>query len=73
MMWAVDKCLVMLVRKRRSRYYALACFGRKRHYRKDGSCAHTEAILARVKPRARKLVKVNPWGGQSASNSRADP
>ncbi len=27
----------------------VACFGRKRHYRKDGSCAHVDTIVASVK------------------------
>lgn len=58
------KELVLLLKRPRSRYYALACFGRRRHYRKDGTCAHTDDVLARVKPELLRLVKVNGWGGK---------
>ena len=30
---------------RPARRWELACFGRKRHYRKDGLCVHTESLL----------------------------
>lgn len=59
------KEMVMLLRRPRQRWYALCCIGRKRHYRKDGTCKHTDMVLARVKPRSKKLVKIDPWGGKA--------
>jgi len=57
--------LILLLRKPRSRWYALVCIGRKRHYRKDGSCKHTEDTLANmVRPECRHLVKIDPFGGR---------
>ena len=58
------KEIVLLLRKPGQRWYALCCIGRKRHYRKDGTCKHIDDVLTRVKPKARKLVKVDPWGGK---------
>jgi hypothetical protein len=62
--------MIMLVRRHRQRWYALMCIGRKRHYRKDGTCPHTDAILKRVRPKFRKLVKVDPWGGKTMRDIR---
>lgn len=64
MMLAIGKNLVVVIRKPRSKYYRMACFGGKRHYRKDGSCACVEAMLAHVKPKYRARVKIDPWGGK---------
>ena len=58
------KELIMLLKKPRSKWYILCCFGRKRHYRKDGSCKHTDVILTDVKPEFRVRVKIDPWGGK---------
>ena len=59
------KEMIMLLKKSRSKYYALVCIGRKRHYRKDGTCKHTESVLADIKPEIRDLVKIDLWGGRS--------
>lgn len=56
--------LILLARKPRSKWYHLTCFGTKRHYRKDGSCKHTEEALANIKPEARHRVRIDPWGGK---------
>lgn len=58
------KEIVLLLQRPGQRWYSLCCIGRKRHYRKDGSCAHVDTVLARVKPRKRKLVKIEPFGGK---------
>lgn len=58
------KELILLIKKPRSKYYHLACFGRRAHYRQDGTCAHTDRVLDSVKPEARHLVKVDGWGGK---------
>jgi len=55
-----DRCITMLVRKPRSRWYTLRCFGPKRHYRKDGTCRHVDQVLASVKPDKKHLVRVEP-------------
>lgn len=61
-----QKGLILLLRCKGQRWYHLACFGGKRHYRKDGSCKHTDDALARVKPKFKPLVKVQPFGGKRA-------
>lgn len=45
--------------------FVLICFGRKRHYRKDGSCKHTEDVMARMKPWYRSRTKIDGWGGKT--------
>lgn len=61
-----DKCeLVMHMRRKGQRWYALCCFGWKRHYRKDGTCKHTDLFMASLKPKYRRLTKVQPFGGKS--------
>lgn len=61
------KELILLLRHHRSKRYHLCCIGRKRHYRKDGTCKHTESVLASIKPRIRKTVIVDGWGGKRAA------
>ena len=60
--------LILLVRKSpRRKRLTLCCIGRKRHYRKDGSCRHTEAIIrSLIKPKYRALIDVEPFGGKAA-------
>lgn len=57
--------LVLLLPKGRGqkRRWALACFGTKRHYHKDGTCRHTKALLAHMRPWYRSRTDVTPWGG----------
>jgi len=43
--------------------HSLVCFGRRRHYRKDGMCKHTEALLATMRPWHRARTRVTLWGG----------
>ena len=64
-----NKEIVMLMSKpnkngKNSGYYTAVCFGRKRHYRKDGSCVHTQGLIDRAKPNYRKRIKIDPFGGQ---------
>ena len=56
--------LILLARKPRSRRYTVVCFGRKRHYRKDGSCKHTDQVQA-LAAQAGERVKVDGWGGRA--------
>lgn len=56
------KTILILLRKPGKRSYSLVCCGPKKHYRVDGSCKHTVAVLASVKPPAR--VDVDGWGGK---------
>lgn len=52
--------------KRPVRRYVLCCIGNKGHYRKDGSCAHTAAVLTSLKSdywRAR--TRVDGFGGRN--------
>lgn len=56
------KEMILLLELGRGRH-TLACFGRKAHYRADGTCKHTDAVLARIKPWHRARTKVDGWGG----------
>jgi hypothetical protein len=60
-----DRTIVMVLRKPRSRWLHVCCIGQKRHYRKDGSCKHTEAVIANVKPEFRSRVALKPFGGKA--------
>lgn len=40
------------------------CFGRRRHYRKDGMCKHLEALLAGMRPWHRARTAVTLWGNE---------
>lgn len=62
-----DKTVVLLLRKKRSKWYSLVCFGRKRHYRKDGSCKHTEALIAQLTPDCVARTKLKGFGGKEQS------
>jgi len=55
--------LIVVGRRHRSKWYSVTCFGRKRHYRKDGSCKHTDAVLEMLKPELRERTRINGWGG----------
>lgn len=41
---------------------SIACFGKKRHYQKNGSCDHVEAALHDLKPWWRSRATVLPFG-----------
>lgn len=46
-------------------HYDLVCFGPARHYRKDGSCAHTADLMVRLKSDwHRKRTRVTPFGNR---------
>ena len=44
--------------------WELVCFGAKGHYRKDGTCRHTEAVLASLRPWYRSRTHVWLWGNR---------
>jgi hypothetical protein len=58
-----DKSLMLLIKKPRSKWYRMCCIGRKRHYRKDGSCKHTEQLFAALKPEIAARTKLDGFGG----------
>jgi len=43
-------------------YHNIVCLGNRRHYRKDGTCRHTEALLGLMRPWHRARATVTPWG-----------
>lgn len=59
-MWMGDA-----VTEARGNYYSLTCFGRKAHYRSDGSCIHTVSLLEHMKPWYRSRTRLTPFGGKS--------
>jgi hypothetical protein len=59
------KEIILLIKPSRSPVYRLCCIGRKRHYRKDGSCKHTEDLLARMNPWHRARTILDGFGGKS--------
>ena len=70
------KELTLLIKPKGSRVHLLCCFGPKRHYRKDGTCKHTEDVLAHMSPWHRARTKVDGFGGKACnatSNSRNLP
>lgn len=58
------KEVILILQAPRSKWIKVCCIGRKRHYRKDGTCKHTEEVLANIKPELKPRVKVDPWGGK---------
>jgi hypothetical protein len=58
--------LCVLVRKPRSKWWTLVCLGQKGHYHKDGTCEHTDEIIARLNPEKLPIerLKVIGWGQQ---------
>lgn len=60
--------IVMLTRRKRSKWWKLICFGQKTHYRKDGSCSHTDELLASLNPERvpPERVQIVPFGERGA-------
>lgn len=56
------KALITHMRLPGQRWYHLACFGLKSHYRKDGSCEHTEAFFDHLTEHGKRVTKVQPFG-----------
>lgn len=54
--------MVLAVGKGQRKRVSVACFGGKRHYAKDGTCFHTDAFLADMKPWWRSRADVAPFG-----------
>lgn len=50
--------IVLLSRRYRSKWWTVVCFGQKSHYRADGSCEHTDELLAGLKRPPREMVRV---------------
>jgi hypothetical protein len=57
-----NKELVLVARKPRGRIFHVVCFGRRAHYRKDGTCKHTDEVMAKLKPGI--SARVDGWGGK---------
>jgi hypothetical protein len=58
--------IVLVSRKPRSKWWKVVCFGQKGHYREDGSCAHTDEVLASLNPdiAPAERVRVTGWGNR---------
>lgn len=56
--------IIVVLRKPRSKWWTIVCFGQKGHYRKDGSCVHTDEVLECLNPACVCLeyVRVVGWG-----------
>jgi hypothetical protein len=48
--------------------WSLVCFGNKRHYRKDGTCGHTEALLSQLRPWYRSRTHLTPFGAKEVAS-----
>lgn len=59
------EAIILLQPRDKRQHLDLVCMGAKRHYRKDGTCKHTEAILLQMKPWYRARVKLTPFGNRS--------
>jgi hypothetical protein len=64
------KTLIMVARKPHSKWWQVVCFGAKRHYRKDGTCKHTDEVLAMTKPEIKDRVRVQPFGGKERATAK---
>jgi len=53
--------IVVMGRSKRGPF-SVACFGTKRHYRKDGTCKHLEAIVANLRTWHRRRTVVYLYG-----------
>lgn len=40
--------VILIGRRYRSKWWTVVCFGQKSHYRADGACEHTDAVLANL-------------------------
>jgi hypothetical protein len=60
-----DRTVVVVGRKARSKWWSVCCIGRKRHYRKDGSCKHAHAVLEALQPDIKSRAKIEPFGGKA--------
>jgi hypothetical protein len=49
--------------------WSLVCFGAMRHYRKDGSCAHTAAVIDRLTPWYRSRTHLTPFGDKKRTSN----
>lgn len=65
-----DKSVVMLLRKKGSRYYRICCIGRKQHYRKEGGCKHIDAVMEHVRPEVKSRIRLNGFGRSEPSQTR---
>lgn len=52
----------------------LVCFGKKRHYRKDGTCIHSQSLVAQLKSDwYRRRTWLTPFGDNQQREVRAWP
>jgi hypothetical protein len=54
-----ERTLIVVTRTYRSKWWRVVCLGQKSHYRPDGSCVHTDELLARWKRCPVDRVKVD--------------
>lgn len=59
-MLIVDKTIVIVARKWRSKWWKIQCVGCKSKRRKDGSCKHERQTLERASPDIRDRCRITP-------------
>ena len=58
-MLIVDRSIVFLHRKKRSKWWTIECMGCSRHRRrKDGSCKHERLVLDAARPDVRPRMRI---------------
>lgn len=58
------KELILILPVPKCRWIHLFCLGDKKHYRKDGTCKHTDAALRNLKSEYKKRVIVKGFGNK---------
>jgi hypothetical protein len=61
--------IIMAGQKYRHRKIDIICVGNKRHYRKDGSCAHTDQFIDSMLPEFKPKARVVPFGGKAENGT----
>jgi hypothetical protein len=56
----IDKTIVLVGRKRRSKWWGVTCTGCTGKRRKDGSCKHERAIIENLLPEIRRYARIVP-------------
>jgi hypothetical protein len=54
----IDKAIVMIGRKWRSKWWRITCAGCRSRRRKDGTCKHERAVLECVNPEFLPRVRI---------------
>lgn len=57
----VDKAIVIVSRRWRSKWWKIECGCSKWLRRKDGTCKHERAVLERIRPELRDRFRIVEW------------